>query len=138
MLGIVTGAPKILLRLEALFVAVAAAAAYGQLGASWWLFAALFLLPDLSMMGYLAGRKVGATLYNVGHWYGLPFACIAWGAFDHAPQILAVGLIWSAHIGVDRALGYGLKYSDGFGVGHLGLIGKARQREKDSPAAVAG
>ena len=30
-----------------------------QLG-SWWTFAALFLVPDLSMLGYLAGPSVGA------------------------------------------------------------------------------
>jgi hypothetical protein len=29
-----------------------------------------------------------------------------------------------AHIGIDRALGYGLKYSTGFGFTHLGRIGK--------------
>ena len=77
------------------------------------------------MLGYLAGRKAGAALYNAGHWYGLPFVYIAWGVFEQAPQVLAVGLIWAAHIGIDRALGYGLKYPDGFDVTHLGLIGRA-------------
>lgn len=125
--GIVTGTPLMLLRLEALFVVVAAAAAYARLDNEWWMFAALFLVPDLSMLGYLAGRKVGAAFYNFAHWYGLAFACIGWGVFGQAPQLLAVGLIWAAHIGVDRALGYGLKYPDGFGFSHLGLIGKARR-----------
>ena len=115
-----------LLRLEAFFVVLAASTAYARLGASWWLFAALFLAPDLFMLGYLAGRRAGAALYNVSHWYGLPFACIAWGVFEQVPQMLAVGLIWSAHIGFDRVLGYGLKYADGFGVSHLGHIGKTR------------
>jgi hypothetical protein len=115
-----------LLRLEGLFVLIAASAAFVRLGASWWLFAALFLAPDLFMLGYLAGRKTGAALYNLGHWYGLPFACIAWGVFGQAPQVLAVGLIWAAHIGFDRALGFGLKYAVSFGASHLGLMGKAR------------
>lgn len=136
MCGTVTGAPKMLLRLEALFVVIAATAAYARLGASWWLFAALILAPDLSMLGYFAGRKVGAAIYNVGHWYGLPFACIAWGVFGQTPQVLAVGLIWAVHIGIDRALGYGLKYPDGFGFSHLGLIGKARS-DQHWAAAVA-
>ena len=126
MSGIVTRAPRTLLRLEALFVVIAALAAYARLGASWWLFAILFLAPDLSMIGYLAGRKAGAAIYNVFHWYGLPFACIAWGLIGQAHQVLALGLIWAAHIGLDRALGYGLKYTEGFGFSHLGLMGQAR------------
>nr|WP_314074087.1 DUF4260 domain-containing protein [uncultured Roseococcus sp.] len=126
MSGTTKGAPRALLRFEALFVLIAASVAYARLDASWWMFAALFFAPDLSMLGYLAGRKAGAAVYNLGHWYGLPLACIAWGVFGQAPQILAVGLIWVAHIGLDRTLGYGLKYTDGFGVTHLGLVGKAR------------
>ena len=137
MSGAVTGTPRMLLRLEALFVAMAALAAYARLGAGWWLFAVLVLAPDLSMLGYLAGRKAGAALYNAGHWHGLPWACIAFGVFDHAPQVLAVGLIWSAHIGIDRALGYGLKYADGFGAGHLGLIGKTRSEAHRRAATAA-
>ncbi|MFK5073544.1 DUF4260 family protein, partial [Klebsiella pneumoniae] len=85
----------------------------------WPLCAALFLAPDLTMLGYLAGRRVGAALYNAGHWYGLPGAAIAWGLFGRQPQSLAIGLIWAAHIGADRALGFGLKYPDGFGHSHL-------------------
>ncbi len=126
MSGTVTGAPNVLLLLEALFVLIAAAAAYARSDANWWMFAILFLAPDLSMLGYLAGRKAGAAIYNAGHWYGLPFACIAWGVFGQASLVLALGLIWIAHIGFDRALGYGLKYSDGFGFSHLGLMSKAR------------
>ena len=117
-----------LLRLEALLVFLAASVGYFQTGTSWWLFAVVFLVPDLSMLGYLAGPKTGAAAYNLGHWYGGPFSCIAWGVFGHVTLMLAVGLIWAAHIGLDRALGYGLKYADGFGFSHLGLIGKARKQ----------
>ncbi|MBB2965044.1 DUF4260 domain-containing protein [Methylobacterium sp. R2-1] len=117
-----------LLRLEGLSVLIAASAAYAWQGGSWWLFAALFFVPDLSMLGYLGGRKAGAMLYNVGHWYVLPLACVAWGVSGQATQVLATGLVWAAHIGFDRALGYGLKYGEGFGVSHLGAMGKA-QRE---------
>jgi Domain of unknown function (DUF4260) len=95
MSGIVTGTPKTLLRFEALFVVIAASAAYARMEASWWMFAALFLVPDLSMLGYLAGPKVGAALYNAGHWYGLPFVCLIWGMLGDAPQITAIGLIWA-------------------------------------------
>jgi hypothetical protein len=125
MTGSVTGAPRALLRLEGLFVLIAACAAYARLGGNWWLFAALFLVPDLSMLGYLAGRKAGAALYNLGHGYALPFAAIGWGVFGRDTLALDVGLIWAAHIGFDRFLGYGLKYGEGFGATHLGLKGKA-------------
>ncbi|MCJ2139778.1 DUF4260 domain-containing protein [Methylobacterium sp. E-066] len=123
MAGTVTGAPRRLLRLEGLVVLVAAAVTYGRLEASWWLFGLLFLAPNLTLLGYGAGRAAGAVLYNAGHWYGLPAACLAWGVLAPAPEILAAGLIWAAHIGFDRALGYGLKYPAGFGATHLGMIG---------------
>jgi hypothetical protein len=129
MSGTVTGAPNILLRLESLFVLIGATVAFAELGISWWYFAGLILLPDLSILGYLAGPKVGAIVYNTVHWYGLPFACIALGVFGHVPQVLAVGLIWAAHIGFDRALGFGLKSADGFGFTHLGSMGKARNAQ---------
>ena len=135
MSGITTGAPNALLRLEALLVVVTAAVAYARLGESWWLFAGLFLAPDLSMLGYVAGGKAGAAAYNVGHWYGVPFAGIALGVFGQAPLLLAVGLIWVAHIGVDRVLGYGLKYTDGFGFTYLGLVGKLRKETAGNNAA---
>ena len=134
MSGTVTGVPAMLLRLEALFIVIAASMAYAWSGVSWWLFAALFLVPDLSMLGYLAGPKTGAALYNAGHWYGLPMVCIVCGLLLALPWVLAVGLIWAAHIGVDRAFGYGLKYPEGFGVSHLGLIGKARRAQHQSTA----
>ncbi|MBW8734606.1 MAG: DUF4260 domain-containing protein [Asticcacaulis sp.] len=125
MSGTVTGAPQTLLRLEGLFVLIAACAVYAKMGGNWWLFAALFLVPDLFMLGYLAGRKAGAALYNLGHWYALPLGAIAWGVWGNNPLALDIGLIWGAHIGFDRALGYGLKYADGFGSSHLGMKGKA-------------
>ncbi|GJE03577.1 DUF4260 domain-containing protein [Methylobacterium isbiliense] len=124
MSGVVTGGPRTLLRLEGLGVLVAATVAYGQQDRGWWLYAALFLAPDLTMLGYLAGRRAGATLYNFGHWYALPLACMAWGSFAQAPLLVTVGLIWAAHIGFDRALGYGLKYASGFGISHLGLLAR--------------
>ncbi len=130
MSGTVTGAPKALLRLEGLFVLMAACAAYAKVGGDWWLFAILFLTPDLSMLGYLAGRKAGAVLYNLAHSYLLPLAAIAWGVSGQNPLALDIGLIWGAHIGFDRALGYGLKYAAGFGVTHLGIKGRAGKAAK--------
>jgi len=119
------------LRLEGFVVLVVATLAYIELDASWWVFAILFLAPDLSMSGYLAGPRVGAAFYNAAHFYGLPLALAAFGVFMSVPNGLAIGLIWTAHIGFDRALGYGLKYAEGFGASHLGRIGASKNRLDD-------
>ncbi len=116
---------KFTLRLEGLAVLAVAVAAYAQLGAGWGAFALLFLLPDLSLLAYLAGSRVGAMAYNAAHSYIGPAALLGAGFVGDLPAALAVGLIWSAHIGFDRALGYGLKYAGGFGETHLGRIGRA-------------
>jgi hypothetical protein len=114
-----------LLRIEGLAVAAVSAVIYARTGASWWLFAALWLAPDLSMLGYLASPCRGARLYNAFHTYTLPvvLGLAAW--FLHARGLVPFALIWINHIGVDRLLGYGLKYSNGFGWTHLGIKGKS-------------
>lgn len=117
--GSVTGAPKALLRLEGLAVLVVATVLYAKLDASWWLFAALIIAPDLSMVGYIANNRVGAALYNAAHWYVPPLALIAGGALGSETRLATIGLVWAAHIGLDRALGYGLKYGEGFRMTHL-------------------
>jgi hypothetical protein len=109
-----------LLRFEGLAMAVLSAVFYARVGASWWLFAALWLAPDLSMLGYLAGPCWGARIYNAFHTYVTPAALAVCGLLFNAHAELAVALIWANHIGVDRLLGFGLKYADGFGYTHLG------------------
>ena len=123
--GAVTGSVTILLRLEGLVAAVASAVFYSRTGASWWLFAALWLTPDLSMLAYLKRPCLGARYYNVAHTYLLPGVLGLFGLLLHANALLPFALIWVNHIGVDRLLGYGLKYSDGFGFTHLGRLGKS-------------
>jgi hypothetical protein len=113
-----------LLRLEGLAMAAVTAVLYAKTGASWWLFAALWLTPDLSMLGYLAGPCWGARFYNAVHTYVVPAALAISALLLKTPALLPFTLIWVNHIGVDRLLGYGLKYSDGFGFTHLGLLGK--------------
>jgi hypothetical protein len=113
-----------LLRLENLALAVAAVLTFRSVGGTWGLFAVLFLLPDLSMLGYLAGPSLGARLYNLAHTYIAPalVAALGWTT-DHGLWLQAA-LIWCAHIGVDRALGFGLKYATGFADTHLGRLGR--------------
>lgn len=124
MSGETTGAVRIVLRLEGLLVMTAAMSAYDKFGAGWGTFAWFFLTPDLSFLGYLASARVGAILYNVAHSYIGAVACLIASQLLAAPLLLTVGIIWCAHIGFDRALGYGLKYSMGFKFTHLGRIGR--------------
>jgi hypothetical protein len=120
----VTGAPRLLLRLEGLAVLVASVAAYHALGASWTQFALLFLLPDLALAGYLAGPRVGAVAYNALHTWLSPFLLAVLAALHIFPEgAWLVALIWAAHIGMDRVLGLGLKYASAFGNTHLGIVG---------------
>lgn len=118
--GVVLATPRILLRLEGLLVLAGATMAYAWLGASWWMFALLFLIPDLSMLGYLVNRRIGAAIYNAGHSYLLPACLAAFGWLSDLPNLFPIALIWVAHIGFDRAVGYGLKYPDAFKHTHLG------------------
>lgn len=98
--------------------------AYRAIGGGWGLFAGLFLVPDLSMLGYLANRRLGAALYNAGHTYLAPAAlgAVGWGL--GLPVLFGPALFWTAHIGFDRLMGYGLKYGAAFGATHLGWRGK--------------
>ncbi len=123
----VTGMPRLLLRLEGAALATIAVALYGKTGASWWLFAVLALAPDLSFLGYLAGRRVGAAAYNAAHATLGPIALALVGIVAPASACIAVALIWLTHIGADRLLGYGLKYGAGFRFTHLGRIGRGAQ-----------
>jgi hypothetical protein len=122
--GFVTGGARLLLRLEGFAAFAAAVAFYAQAGFSWPVAALFFLAPDLAMLAYLAGPRAGAIAYNLAHTYAPPLAFTLAGFLGGVPAAAAGGLIWIAHVGFDRALGYGLKYSSGFGDTHLGRIGR--------------
>lgn len=124
--GEATGVVRWVLRLEGLCVLIAASLFYPKLGFSWGTFALFLLTPDLSFLGYFAGSRVGALSYNAAHTYIGAITCLVAGFFLSVPALSCAGIIWCAHIGFDRALGYGLKYSAGFGFTHLGLIGRPR------------
>ena len=122
--GAATGGVRTLLRLEGLALFIGMTLVYAIWGGSWWVYAILFLAPDLSFAGYLAGPRIGAIVYNAAHSYIAPALLAVASLGAPSPRTLPVALIWLAHIGIDRALGYGLKYSEGFGFTHLGRIGK--------------
>lgn len=121
--GAPVGGVLALVRLENLAVGIAAVLAFHQVGGAWREFAILFLLPDLSMLGYLAGPSIGARLYNLAHTYIAPVSLAVLGWASGHGLWLQIALIWCAHIGVDRALGFGLKYASGFADTHLGRLG---------------
>ena len=111
--------PRVLLHVEGLTVAVAALALYFHTDYPWWLLVTLVLAPDLSMVGYLVGRTAGAALYDAAHTYSLPVGVAAIGVVADSGIAVQLGLIWLIHIGVDRAIGYGLKYPTDFNDTHL-------------------
>jgi hypothetical protein len=122
--GAATGGVKILLRLEGLALFIGMTLLYGIWDGSWWVYVILFLVPDISFAAYLAGPKFGALVYNAAHSYLGPMALMTTGFASGEPLTLSIAMIWLAHIGIDRALGFGLKYEAGFAFTHLGRIGR--------------
>lgn len=111
--------PKFILRLEGAGIAAVATATYFTIGGPLWLFVILALAPDISMLAYLAGPRAGSAVYNAFHTYLAPVILGAAGMWFAIPTVIWVALVWGAHIGVDRAVGYGLKYPTGFKHTHL-------------------
>lgn len=115
---------KTLLKIEELLLAALAFYLFRQLDYAWWWFLVLFLAPDLSMLGYLLGPKVGAWCYNAVHHKGVAVALFLLGTYGQTPWLQLAGLVMLAHSSVDRVFGYGLKYPDAFQHTHLGKIGQ--------------
>ncbi len=122
--GAVTGGVRTVLRLEGLALFIGMTSLYYIWDGDWLVYALLFFVPDLSFAAYLSGPRFGAMIYNAAHSYLAPMAMMTAGFGTASPLILSLAMIWLAHIGFDRALGYGLKYAAGFGFTHMGRIGK--------------
>ena len=111
--------PRTFLRVEGLAVFGLSLGAYVMLDGPIWLLAVLALAPDLSMIGYLAGSRIGSLSYNLVHTYTGPLVLGALGGWTDIRITLLVALIWAGHIGADRLVGYGLKFETGFTETHL-------------------
>src|ERR1700741_2723887 len=122
--GAVEGMPRLLLRLEGAALALASVYMFHRIGGNWWWFA-LILVPDISMAAYFLGTRPGAIAYNATHITLLPLLLAAIGFPPPSFDLIAIALVWAAPIGIDRALGLGMKYGAGFGFTHLGRIGGA-------------
>ena len=112
-------------KLEELAIFVACIVAFSSLDYAWWWFPALLLVPDVSMSGYLIGRRAGAIAYNVFHHRALALAIGGLGLSAAIPELQAVGLVLMAHVSMDRIFGYGLKTFKGFEYTHLGPIARS-------------
>ncbi|MDQ6436177.1 DUF4260 domain-containing protein [Mesorhizobium sp. LHD-90] len=112
------------LKLEWACGAVALLLAFTAIDGSWLLFAVLVLAPDLFMLGYLAGPRIGAFAYNLAHTLIGPVLLAGIGRVTDSDVMLQIALIWAFHVAVDRALGYGLKLPTSFQDTHLGRIGR--------------
>jgi hypothetical protein len=111
--------PRILLHLEGAGVFLGSLFVYQWSHAGWLLFALLFLVPDLSLLGYLANIRIGAVAYNAVHTYLGPLALAGYACESNRLPIFSISLIWIAHIAFDRMLGFGLKYPTRFNDTHL-------------------
>ena len=120
----VRGRPKLFLRVDGLVLFIAALLLFNRTGQRWWLVPLLLFVPDIFMAGYAKSAKLGALIYNLGHSYLLPTITGLYGWYQSHYLVLAIGLIWLAHVGMDRFAGYGLKYDDNFKHTHLGNLFK--------------
>ena len=116
--------PTAILRLEGAVILSLAVFLYVRADGGWLLFLLLLLVPDVGILGYGAGPRVGAMTYNVLHTTVGPAAVAVIGILAESPVTVSVALVWFAHIGMDRMLGYGLKRTTGFQDTHLGRIGR--------------
>lgn len=123
----VTIPPRTWLRVEGGVFFALAVGLYAHVDGSWLLFLALFLVPDVVLLGYLGGPRLGAWTYNLLHAYVGPILVLALGHLLWE-GLVGIALIWVAHIGFDRMLGYGLRLERGFGFTHLGKVRGPRPR----------
>jgi hypothetical protein len=117
--------PIALQRLEGGVLLALSLLLFWKYSGAWLLYALLILTPDLFMLGYLRGPRAGAAIYNLGHTWLLPGIIGIVAILAPASADLPIALIWFGHIGVDRLLGYGLKFPTSFQDTHLGRIGRS-------------
>lgn len=116
---------KTTLKLEELGIFFLGLFLFSLLEFQWWIFALLFFLPDIGMLGYVFGNKAGAFAYNIFHHKGIAVALYVLGVIAESEWVQLSGLVLLSHSAFDRILGYGLKYERGFKFTHLGEIGKS-------------
>ena len=124
--GMTTGAVRIWLRLEGLAAFGLGIALYALTDTNWLFFVPLLLLPDASAIGFLASPRIGTFTYNLAHTWAPGFIALAIGLWFSSAEIQLIAAILIAHVGMDRAVGYGLKLPSSFQDTHLGRMGRAK------------
>lgn len=114
--------PRLLLHLEGAVVLLTSFLLYARIGESWWLYALLFFSPDLVFIPYMLNASLGTRLYNIVHSYSLPLGLALLALYIDWQLGMGLALIWAGHIGLDRLVGYGLKYQSGFKDTHFNRI----------------
>lgn len=115
---------KNIIKAEELAMFVLGIYLFSTLGLEWWWFLVLILLPDISMIGYAFGNKIGAYSYNFFHHKAIAIVVYLIGIYVNNTTIQLIGIILFSHSAMDRMFGYGLKYNTSFHDTHLGKIGK--------------
>ncbi|TPR19292.1 DUF4260 family protein [Apilactobacillus timberlakei] len=105
---------KILKKMGFISLLIVSLSIYFLLGYSWITFLIYFLVPDLFSVGYIWNNKLGAIIYNIGHTLIIPALLLLIDVLFHINGLTQIVIIWFFHIFMDRSLGYGLKYEDGF------------------------
>lgn len=120
---------KNLFRIEEAMQLILAIFLFTHLPFAWWTYVVWFLAPDISMLGYIFGPRIGAYFYNLFHHKGIAVLVYLIGAYISSHVVMLAGLVLFGHSAFDRILGYGLKYTDDFKHTHLGWIGKSTARQ---------
>ncbi|HZH69245.1 MAG TPA: DUF4260 domain-containing protein [Flavobacteriaceae bacterium] len=113
---------KTTLKLEELALFLLGVFIFSQLPFAWWWFLVLILAPDIGMIGYAFGNKIGAFTYNLFHHRGIAIAVYLAGIYFQSDITQLIGTILFSHAAMDRIFGYGLKYDKGFKFTHLGEL----------------
>jgi hypothetical protein len=124
--GMTDGSVRTWLRIEGLAGFVAGLALFGLTGGNWLFVVPLLLVPDVSVAGYLAGPRIGAFCYNLVHNWALGLAVLGFGVATDVTALQLAAAVLLAHVGMDRAAGYGLKLPSSFQDTHLGRMGRAK------------
>lgn len=113
---------KSILKLEELAIVILSVFLFNQLNYAWWWYLALFLTPDIGMIGYLINNKIGAYSYNLFHHKGIAIIVFLLGGYFNNNELKLAGIILLGHSAFDRILNYGFKYTTGFKHTHLGNL----------------
>ena len=116
---------KTTLKIEELFMFIASIYFFSLYEYSWWVYPALILTPDIGFLGYVVNSRIGAITYNFLHHKGVAVVLFIGGILLASSPLQLAAIIIFGHSSLDRMLGYGLKYPEGFNYTHLGMIGKA-------------